>query len=355
MDNNEFFEEYRKLKLNEILNDCRENANVVDMFVKADSIINNPKYKSILCSISGGADSDVMLDALTKLDYKHKITYIFFNTGLEYTATKSHLDYLEQRYGVTILRERAIKPIPLCCKEFGQPFLSKRVSDMMERLQNNDFKWEDEPFDVLYERYPNCRSALRWWCNDWNGKHVQEYGYSMFNINYNKGLKEFLIQNPPAFKISSQCCSWAKKKVSKQYIKKHKIDLLIIGVRKAEGGARSSAYKNCFDPKNSHHNYDNYRPIFWFTDSDKKWYDEHFGIVHSDCYTKWGFKRTGCVGCPYNRRIEDEISVVAEQEPNMYKAINNIFSESYEYTKQYREFQKQLKEKEKHPSRKALF
>ena len=343
------------VNINEILERCKPCASAVDAYVKANSIINNPKYKSILCSVSGGADSDVMIDILSKLDVEHKIIYIFFNTGLEYHATIEHLDYLENRYGIKIIRERAIKPIPMCCKEFGQPFLSKRVSDMMERLQGAGFQWEDEPFDVLYERYPNCRSALRWWCNDWNNKHLQEYGYSMFNISYNRGLKEFIVQNPPTFRISSQCCSWAKKKVSKAYIKKHKIDLLCIGVRKAEGGARSSAYKNCFDPKNSHHNYDNYRPIFWFTDADKAWYDKEFDIIHSDCYKKWGFKRTGCVGCPYNRKIQDEINVVEEREPNMYKAINNIFKESYEYTAKYKAFQRKLKYETKHPNNKPLF
>ena len=343
------------MELTEILEMCKDNINVVDAFTKANSIINNPKYESALCSISGGADSDIMLDLLTKIDKDHKITYIWFNTGLEYQATKDHLDYLENRYDVEIVRERAIKPIPQCCQEIGVPFLSKRVSDMIQCLQENDFKWEDKPFDELYKEYPNCRSALRWWCNDWNGKHVQEYGYSMFNINYNTGLKEFIIQNPPTFKISAKCCDWAKKKVSKAYIKKHKVDLSIIGVRKAEGGARSSAYKNCFDPKNSHHNYDNYRPIFWFTEQDKIYYDKKFNIVHSDCYCKWGFKRTGCVGCPYNRRIQDEIDVVKEQEPNMYKAINNIFRESYEYTRKYREFQKQRKFDKKHKNIKRLF
>lgn len=343
------------MELTEILEQCRDNVIVSDAFTKANSIINDPKYNSILCSISGGADSDIMLDMLTKLDHNHKITYIWFDTGLEYKATKNHLDYLENKYGVIIIRERAIKPIPQCCKEIGVPFASKQVSTMLQRLQKHNFQFEDEPFEVLVERYPNCHVALKWWCNAWSGRHVQERGYSMFNINYNPGLKEFLMQNPPQFKISAECCTWAKKKVSKNYIKKHKIDLLIIGVRKAEGGARSSAYKSCFDPKNSHHNYDNYRPLFWFHDEDKAYYERKFNIVHSDCYTKWGFKRTGCVGCPYNKKVDDELTVVKEREPNMYKAVNNIFKESYEYTKKYRKFQKELKYKRKHPNRKSLF
>ena len=334
-------------ELRRIIEGCKDNATVVDAFVKADSVINNDEYKSALCSISGGADSDVMLDLISKVDVDRKVKYVWFNTGLEYQATKDHIKYLEKEYNIEIIKQRAIKPIPQCCKEFGQPFLNKRVSEYIGRLQQYGFQFEDEPFDVLIERYPKCRSALRWWCNDWAGQHVQDYGFSLFNINFNTHLKEFLIANPPQFKISSECCTYAKKKVGKGLMKKYKIDLSIIGVRKAEGGTRSSAYKSCFDSKNSHHTFANYRPLFWFKDEDRAWYEQHFNIQHSDCYTKWGFKRTGCVGCPYNRKIGDELDVVAKYEPNMYKAVNNIFKDSYEYTKQYRLFQKEMKAKEK--------
>lgn len=78
---------------------------IVDSFVKADSVINNTKYKTILCSISGGSDSDVMLDIITRVDREKKVKYIWFNTGLEYEATKKHLDYLEQKYGIKLERE----------------------------------------------------------------------------------------------------------------------------------------------------------------------------------------------------------------------------------------------------------
>lgn len=43
-------------------------------------------------------------------------------------------------------------------------------------------------------------------------------------------------------------------------IKENGYELNIFGVRKSEGGARSAAYKNCYD--NTDGDYDNYRPIF---------------------------------------------------------------------------------------------
>ena len=79
-----------------------------------------------------------------------------------------------------------------------------------------------------------------------------------------------MIYNPPKFKISSKCCQYAKKDVAKKYNKKNNTDLKVVGVRKSEGGIRATRYKNCFDKKDS--DYDQYRPLFFFTDNDKQEY-----------------------------------------------------------------------------------
>lgn len=79
---------------------------IIKSFVKGYSIINKPMYKKPICSISGGSDSDIMLDIIYRIDEQKKVTYVWFDTGLEYKATKEHLKYLEERYGIEIRRER---------------------------------------------------------------------------------------------------------------------------------------------------------------------------------------------------------------------------------------------------------
>lgn len=111
---------------------------------------------------------------------------------------------------------------------------------------------------------------------------------------------------------------------------------MIVGTRKAEGGARSSAYKSCFDQSN--HGAAQYRPIFWFKNDDRKEYEEMFNIVHSKCYTEYGLKRTGCAGCPYGRDYQYELEVLEKYEPKLAVAIKNIFADSYAYTKKYEEY-----------------
>lgn len=286
-------------------------------------------------SAGGGGDSDIMLDIMSKVDTEHKVIYVWFDTGIEYQATKTHLNYLEEKYEIHIQREKAVKPIPLACKEYGQPFLSKQVSEMISRLQAHGFQWEDEPYEVLNNKYHNCDSALKWWTNSYEDT---TRGFSQFNVNYNSFLKEFLLSNPPYFKISNKCCKYAKKAVAHNFAKNNQIDVFIVGVRKSEGGTRSTAYNNCFSDNSSTNRLSQYRPLFWFKDSDKTTYENIFNIKHSDCYEIYGLKRTGCVGCPYGRKLNEELSVVEHYEPKLLKAINNIFKDSYEYTRRYHQF-----------------
>lgn len=318
-----------------------DNSVVFDSFIKAKSVL--AKHKKIAVSISGGADSDIVLDLIERVRTdENDVHYVWFNTGIEYQATKDHLVYLEERYGITIERIRAKKPIPVACKECGYPFVSKYVSENLERMQRHGFKFEDKTQTELDKEYPRLGSAIAWWCN--TRCKPKEGLTSMFNINRNKWLKEFLVEYPPQFRISSRCCTYAKKNVAHDYCKENEIDLQIVGVRKKEGGVRSAG-TNCYTV--SKYKGAIYRPIFWYANEDKKWYEDTFGVVHSGCYTKYGLKRTGCVGCPFNSKFIEEQQQVERYEPNLIKACRTIFKDSYEYTMQYKAFKQRMNAKEK--------
>jgi 3'-phosphoadenosine 5'-phosphosulfate sulfotransferase (PAPS reductase)/FAD synthetase len=320
-----------------------ENYAILDGYAKAENVLR--RSYTALCSISGGSDSDIMLDIIHNLDEDEKVTYYWIDTGMEYTATKEHLEFLEQKYDIEIKRIKACKPIPTCCHEYGVPFLSKYVSEQIMRLQAHNFQWEDEPLEVLLEKYPNCKIALQWWSNCYYADgEIQKM--SRYSIGRNKWLKEFLIENPPDFPISNKCCEYAKKKPANRLIKECDADLEITGIRKAEGGIRSAIYKTCFS-ENKGKGCDTYRPLFWYTDKDKKIYEKEFDIQHSRCYTEYGLKRTGCVGCPYNPKVTEELEIIRQNEPKLYAAAVGVFGKSYEYTRKYRAFQKMMNAKEK--------
>ena len=164
-----------------------------------------------------------------------------------------------------------------------------------------------------------------------------------------------MIEHPPDFHISPMCCEGAKRGRLEQSNKSRAIwklcrcNLLIISEtcfvrngspyllqpRGTGTVARISSISICFTPGDSH---DNYRPIFWFTENDKQIYEKCFNVIHSDCYRVWGMTRTGCAGCPFGSGFEDELELIINNEPKLYKAVAKIFHNSYEYTRRYREY-----------------
>lgn len=302
-----------------------DNQHIQGAFFKAIGYLDGSK--KYVVAVSGGSDSDIVVDFIHQCGVQDNISYLFYDTGLEYEATKEHLDYLEKRYGIHIDRIKAYKSIPTCCKTYGVPFISKFVSESIERLQLHGFKFEDKPFEELSAEYPGCISSLKWWTN--------RHSMNQWNISYKKLLKEFLIENPPDFRISPKCCTYAKKKTAKKYYKEHDVDVAILGLRRAEGGVRQTAFTSCYLSAKP----DNYRPIWWFTEEDKQEYNRFYQIKNSRCYTQYGFRRTGCACCPFGGKgVFDELEVTRRNEPKLYKAIMNTFGKSYEYTAKYYRF-----------------
>lgn len=299
---------------------------VFDGLVKAKSVLN--AHKNIMVSVSGGADSDCMIDIVEHLvpkDEMHKVSYVWFDTGIEMDATKRHLNYLEKHYGIEIIRRRAKVTVPVAVATAGYPYFSKEFSDRINRLQAHGFDWTKGTLDELTAQFTNCKGALMWWCGD-KKKH------SVSNI-----MRDYMHQSPPAFQISDKCCYYAKKKPSAEAEAELGVDLVCLGIRRAEGGVRASK-STCFDSAGGRHRTDRYYPCFWWSDEDKASFEETYGIVHSDAYTVYGFSRTGCAGCPFNSKFEDDLKTLHKYEPKLANAVEHIFAPSYEYTRAYRKY-----------------
>ena len=306
----------------------------VDTFAKIDSVMSEYKNKNWRVAYSGGSDSDTVMWLLRYCGYEPR--GVFYDTGLEYSATWDHINWMkDQNFDIETVRAR--HSIPTTQRKHGHPFISKYVSDRLSRLQKHNFDFQfdgNKTFDELIQIYPRCKSALRWWTNTFNGLRN--------NISWNKYLKEFLIENGLPFKVSDKCCDGAKKLPAKDYTKDNNIDLMILGIRKSEGGKRSATYKNCFVPKKSY-TYSMYFPLFWWKNDDKRIFDFEIGIKHSACYSEYGLDRTGCAGCPFGKNFEMELDSACKFEPKLYRGIKAIFNDSYKWTRKYKEYQKEMK------------
>lgn len=314
-----------------LVHDAPENFVIQNALIRCAEVIDT--HQKILCSISGGADSDVMLDMMLRCGGGGKTDFVYFDTGLEYEATKEHLDALEKKYCIRIRRERPEKPIPKAVKEYGLPFWSKYASQKIYALQRLEFQWEDGTYEELSERYP--KSYMQWWCNEHWGKTEQ------YIINRAPFMREYMIAHPPDFKISDKCCKFAKKDIAKRCLATGEYDCNCIGLRQTEEGLRAMRHADCFDEVPN--GIDEFRPIWWLRDSDKEEYCGYYGVTHSRCYTEYGLTRTGCVMCPFGKRFHEEAEIVKKHEPKLHKAACNIFGKSYEYTDNYLSFREACK------------
>lgn len=350
-------------------------------FLKCWNILHSGLYDVVLVGISGGSDSDCVMQLMEWCKKSGKcpeVHYFHCDTGIELQATKDHLCALEQRYGCKIERYRSKMPVVRSCKVNGEPFLNKNASTYISRLQSYHFDFANE-YDVSYEElvgrycrkaiepehiaflestglasvgrgknawvkidggwYNGCISALQWW-TDRKGEG------SMFSIKNNRLLKEFLRDNPPAFKISAACCDTAKKsvmhRVERRYSTLYKGRVLCVsGVRLAEGATRKGAYggKGCWSRNTG--DCDAYRPLQWWSDADKKLFCDFFGVEHSRAYSEYGCSRTGCACCPLSLDggcFKEAETLRAHGEEQLVAACENIFKNAFDYTKLYQEY-----------------
>lgn len=62
------------------------NQTIYSSLITAQSKLSNPRYAGrIMCSVSGGSDSDCVLELLSHCEGFKDVQYVWFDTGLEYS------------------------------------------------------------------------------------------------------------------------------------------------------------------------------------------------------------------------------------------------------------------------------
>jgi 3'-phosphoadenosine 5'-phosphosulfate sulfotransferase (PAPS reductase)/FAD synthetase len=318
------------------------------------------QHPNAICSYSGGSDSDILIDLIERareLFGMPEVHYRFFNTGLEMKATKDHVKATAEKYGVEITEYKPKTNIVLATRRYGQPFMSKAISQGIEKIQKHNIPLsikdeyeaaEDKPkaYEAIKQKYPRSTQGIEaiLSCNK-NGEPIP---YNMYTIDKYPYLHEYMRATPPEFKISARCCDCCKKQIAHKTGKPY--DMVITGERAAEGGVRTAITVDdnetmCFYRKNDGKY--RFRPLYYVTDEDKAWYKQHFNIRYSDAYEVYGLTRTGCCGCPISYKAVSDLGRIKPYEPNVVKAAWAIFGDSYRYRQGYNEFKARKREEER--------
>ena len=330
------------------------------------------EHPNAICSYSGGADSDIMIDVIErarKIFELPSIKYVFFNTGLEMKAIKDHVKYTADKYGVDIEECRPKVNIVTASRTYGIPFVSKIMSAGLSEWQKKGIPLsiaeeydqaedKEEKRKELKERYPRCESVINFLCCC-NSSGEPRPNIQLV-INSSKYMRDFIGEYPPDFQISAKCCDYCKKQVAHNVQKDY--EMIITGERRDEGGMRSVPRKDnttlCFGEQGNGQY--RLRPLYYVSDKDKAWYKEYYNIRYSDAYEVYGLTRTGCCGCPISYKAVEDLEKIRPYEPNVVKATWNIFGKSYEYRAKYKQYKadrikKEWNEKEKKDGQMSLF
>ena len=328
--------------------DAPEKFNAIQSII-AKRLIEHP---NAICSYSGGADSDIMIDLIERTRHAFElppIKYVFFNTGLEMKATKDHVKDTAEKYGVDIETVRPKISIVQASRKYGIPFVSKIMSGGFEEWQKkgvplsiadeyNDAEDKQAKRRELRERYPNCESLINFLCCC--NKDGDPRPNIQLVINSSLYMLDFIKEYPPDFKVSAKCCDYCKKQPAHNIQKGY--EMIITGERRDEGGMRSVPRKDCTTMCFTETNSGQYRlrPLYYVKNDDKAWYKENYNIRYSDAYEVYGLTRTGCCGCPISYKAIEDLEKIKPFEPNVVKAAWNIFGKSYEYRVKYNEYKK---------------
>lgn len=316
-------------------------------------------HPNAICSYSGGADSDIMIDLIEKTRKIFSlplVKYVFFDTGLEMKATREHVKDIAEKYEVEIEIVRPEINIVQASRKYGIPFVSKIMSGGLSEWQKKEVplcvadeyeQAEDKEAKrkELKERYPKCESLINFLCCC-NSKGEPRPNIQLV-INSSKYMRDFIAEYPPDFQISATCCDYCKKRLAHKVQRSY--DMIITGERRAEGGMRSVPRKDntalCFTETSS--GQFRLRPLYYVSDKDKAWYKDRYSIKYSDAYEVYGLTRTGCCGCPISYKAVSDLELIRPYEPNVVKAAWNIFGKSYEYRAKYNEYKRMRQEQEK--------
>ena len=229
-------------------------------------------------SFSGGKDSTLLSWLIDEALPGNKIPRVFINTGIEYLMIVDFVKELAAKDDRFVIIQPS-KPIKKILEEYGYPFKSKEHSTKLHEWQqgNRDTK--------SIKKYI---SGAPFQCPD-----ILLY---QFSDNFD-------------LKVSQFCCHKLKKEPAKKWAKENKKSITITGMRREEGGQRTTLGCILTDKNGK---VVKFHPLAVVSDEWEDWLIEKEKIALCPLYLHpYNFKRTGCAGCPFNLHLQEQLETMS--------------------------------------------
>lgn len=269
-------------------------------------------------SFSGGKDSTVILALIKMCEELYTIPNggipaVFSNTGIEMGVTIDFVQWVKENYYPNVVTIRPERSFDWCVNTYGKPMLSKLRSEFLDRWQTG------RRTDNVYKSFVYGISN--------SGKHAGRTKLADRDIH--------VLHDDFGIKASPKCCSILKKKPFLKYARENGAKGYAYGIRMAEGGARTLSVIQNAERKGDRvctsisGGIIKKGVIIDWSDEDLEQFIERYNVPLSKAYTEYGFRRTGCMACPFSRNLTHALEYLHDHEPNRYKASMHWLKDVY--------------------------
>lgn len=277
---------------------------LMDRVQKIKQIINQYGEENFYLSFSGGKDSTVLSALVDMAIPNNQIPRVYANTGIELNMIRDFVFNMAKTDDRVVVIKPSV-PIKQMLEKDGYPFKSKEHSLVVDIYNRHGF---------------NCITVPRYL-----GER-EEYGtrYScpkILRYQFTDDFKEKL-------KISDKCCTRLKEEPLYKWSKEHNKTCRILGIMPSEGGRRATT--KCLAFRNNGKLL-SFHPLAPVTKEWEDWLIDKYNINICDIYKEpYNFDRTGCKGCPFNIRIQEELDTLDKYFPNEKKQCEIIWKPVYD-------------------------
>lgn len=270
-----------------------------DRIMKIQSIVKKYGEENFYISFSGGKDSTVLSALIDMALPNNKIPRVYANTGIELDIIRDFVfDMAKIDKRVFVIKPST--PIKQMLKKEGYPFKSKIHSYCVHLYQT-------DPIKKMWQGYIGKRPE------HWHTRTCPKILSYQFTEN-NK------------LKISDMCCVKLKEEPLLNWAKKNNKPYSIIGIMRDEGGRRTKSNCLVFSGKKLK----NFQPLAPMTKDWEEWFIKTYNIKICDIYKPpYNFNRTGCKGCPFAIKLQDELDTLEKYFPSERKQCEEIWKPVY--------------------------
>lgn len=287
-----------------------------DRLQKIRQIINQYGEYNFYISFSGGKDSTVLSALVDMAIPENAIPRVFSDTGIELKMIKDFILEM-QKIDSRITMIKPAVSIKRSLEEYGYPFKSKHHSHYLER----------------FNRIGMCDSIKHYL-----GENVKGIKWGERSTCPKKLKQQF--DDRYKLKISDKCCVNLKEKPLEAWGRENKKPYTILGIMRTEGGRRERATCLSFKGKKLWA----FKPMVSLNEEWEEWFIKEFNIKICDIYKPpYNFTRTGCKGCPFALKLQNELDTLEKFFPAERKQCEAIWKPVYE---EYRRLGYRLKDKQ---------